>query len=196
MRLRLACWLTAAWSCSCAVPVAPPELQPPLETWGPPVEVQRFDAAGRPLGPESVPTILKNPAAWQARLGVRSYAVLRQGATEPPFSSPLAQVAEQGVYVCRGCGLELFAAAAQFDSPTGWPSFTAPLSGRNIVTGWDRSWGMQRRAVRCVRCGGRLGHVFGDGPAPTYKRYCLNGAALRLVGGDSPGSATPSGPSD
>src|SRR5690606_16727835 len=101
-------------------------LEPPLETWGPPVEVERFDARGRSLGVESAPAPVKNDAAWRARLGPRAYAMLRQGATEPPYSSPLEAVAPAGVYRCRGCGLELFAGAAQFNSHTGWPSFTAP----------------------------------------------------------------------
>jgi len=141
----------------------------------------RFNDRGEPLGVELVPSPVRNRTRWLARLSPRAYAVLREGATEPPFSSPLAAPAASGLYRCAGCGLAVFGAAAQFASDTGWPSFFEPLDERNIRIEWDLSWGVRRREVRCTLCGGHLGHVFADGPPPTYRRYCLNGAALRLT---------------
>lgn len=159
----------------CTIPVTPPAPAPPLLRWGPPVQVVRFDAV------ELVPTPVGNEAYWRGKLSPRAYAVLREGATEPPLSSKLANLAPAGVYHCQGCGLAIFAAATQFETKTGWPSFFEPIDERNVRVEWDLSWGMRRRAVLCALCGGHLGHVFADGPPPTYKRYCLNGAALRLT---------------
>lgn len=164
---------------ACTIPVTPAEPAPPLLTWGPPVEVMRFDASGRELGVELTPAPVGDQAYWFGKLSPRSYAVLRESSTEPPFSSPFAKPAASGVYHCAGCGLEVFAAEQQFESKTGWPSFTEPLDDRNIRIEWDLSWGLRRRAVKCALYGGHLGHVFADGPPPTYRRYCLNGAALR-----------------
>ncbi len=140
----------------------------------------RFSDQGEPLGVNLLPSPVRNETRWRAGLSPRAYAVLREGATEPPFSSALAKPAPSGVYRCAGCDLAVFAAATQFESETGWPSFTEPLDARNIRIEWDLSWGVRRRAVRCALCGGHLGHVFGDGPPPSYRRYCLNGVALRL----------------
>ena len=119
-------------------------------------------------------------AQWRKRLPPESYRVLRQAATERAGSSPLNKEKRAGTFVCAGCGLPLFASRAKFESGTGWPSFTAPL--RNAVgTRPDNSLFAERTEVHCRRCGGHLGHVFDDGPKPTGRRYCMNGAALRFV---------------
>jgi peptide-methionine (R)-S-oxide reductase len=116
-------------------------------------------------------------AEWRKLLTSDQYAVLRQAATEPPFSSKLLHEARQGSFTCAGCALEVFASSTKFDSGTGWPSFWAPLP-RAVGETRDVSLGMIRQAVHCRRCGGHLGHVFDDGPKPTGLRYCINGLAL------------------
>ncbi|MBN8939813.1 MAG: peptide-methionine (R)-S-oxide reductase MsrB [Rhizobiales bacterium] len=116
-------------------------------------------------------------AEWRGRLTPAQYAVLRQSGTERPHSSALLHEARRGQFACAGCGLDLFSSATKFDSGTGWPSFWAPLE-RAVGTTRDSSFGMQRDAVHCSRCGGHLGHVFDDGPRPTGLRYCMNGVAM------------------
>ncbi|HEX6613923.1 MAG TPA: peptide-methionine (R)-S-oxide reductase MsrB [Rhodanobacteraceae bacterium] len=128
------------------------------------------------------PTFRLTEAQWRQRLGPERYAVLRQAATEPPFSSPLDHEHRAGVYRCAGCGLPLFSSQAKFDSGTGWPSFWRPLPDA-VTTHRDTSLMMVRTEVRCRRCGGHLGHVFDDGPPPTGLRYCMNGLALRFAPG-------------
>ena len=119
------------------------------------------------------------PAEWRRLLGKERYAVLREAATERPFSSPLDEEHRKGVFACAGCGLPLYPSTTKFDSGTGWPSFWAPLKNA-IVTRSDHSGMMDRTEVLCRRCGGHLGHVFNDGPKPTGLRYCMNGLALKF----------------
>ena len=116
-------------------------------------------------------------AEWQKLLTPGQYAILRQSATERPFTSPLLHEERQGTFACAGCDLELFPSTTKFDSGTGWPSFWAPLDNA-IGSVRDTMLGMVRTAVNCRRCGGHLGHVFQDGPQPTGLRYCMNGFAL------------------
>ena len=106
-------------------------------------------------------------------------AVLLEAGTERPFSSPLNKEKRRGTYVCAGCGTPLYASAAKFDSGTGWPSFWKALDG-GVATHADTKHGMVRTEVLCGHCGGHLGHVFNDGPAPTGLRYCMNGLALNF----------------
>ena len=118
-------------------------------------------------------------AEWKKRLAATQYAVLREAATERPYTSPLNKEHRAGTFACAGCALPLYSSKAKYDSGTGWPSFWAPLPGA-IATSVDHELGDPRTEVHCRRCGGHLGHVFDDGPKPTGKRYCMNGAALRF----------------
>jgi peptide-methionine (R)-S-oxide reductase len=114
---------------------------------------------------------------WRKLLTPEQYAVLREAATEPAFSSPLLHEERRGNFACAGCGLDVFSSTTKFDSGTGWPSFWAPLD-HAVGETKDTSFFMVRTAVHCHRCGGHLGHVFDDGPQPTGLRYCMNGVAL------------------
>ncbi|HEX5069043.1 MAG TPA: peptide-methionine (R)-S-oxide reductase MsrB [Vicinamibacterales bacterium] len=123
--------------------------------------------------------IKKTDEEWQASLSPSQYQVLRQHATEPRGSSPLNREKRAGTFVCAGCGTRLFDSATKYESGSGWPSFYAPLEGA-VATTTDRSYGMTRVEVHCHTCGGHLGHVFEDGPAPTGQRYCMNGIAMKF----------------
>ena len=120
----------------------------------------------------------KTDAEWRSRLTPEAYRVLREHGTERAFTSPLNGEKRQGMFVCAGCGKELFAASTKFESGTGWPSFYAPAAGAAVAEKDDSSWFMRRTEVHCDACGGHLGHVFPDGPKPTGLRYCINGCAL------------------
>ena len=114
---------------------------------------------------------------WRNTLTPEQFHVLREHGTERAGTSPLNWEKRDGTFSCAACGQLLFASDTKFESGTGWPSFFRPLEGA-IATTEDRSYGMTRVEVHCSRCGGHLGHVFPDGPAPTRQRYCMNGIAL------------------
>jgi peptide-methionine (R)-S-oxide reductase len=116
---------------------------------------------------------------WRKTLSAEQYRVLREHGTEPRGSSELNVEKRGGQFVCAACGQPLFSSEAKFESGTGWPSFFAPLP-EAVETSVDRSAGMTRVEVHCIRCGGHLGHVFPDGPEPTGLRYCMNGVALHF----------------
>ncbi|HYM19174.1 MAG TPA: peptide-methionine (R)-S-oxide reductase MsrB [Micropepsaceae bacterium] len=126
--------------------------------------------------------ITRTDEEWRALLTPDQYAVLRQQKTEQPYSSLLDNEHRKGAYACAGCGLAVFSSQAKYNSNTGWPSFFEPLPRATVMT-TDRSQGQTRTECYCRRCGGHLGHVFGDGPPPTHLRYCLNGLSLTFKPG-------------
>lgn len=123
--------------------------------------------------------IAKSEAEWKRVLTADQYYILRQEGTERPGTSPLLHEKRKGTFVCAADGSALFASSTKFESGTGWPSFFRPIA-RAVGTTTDRSLGMSRTEVHCAQCGGHLGHVFDDGPAPTGLRYCINGDALKF----------------
>jgi peptide-methionine (R)-S-oxide reductase len=127
---------------------------------------------------ESPDKIERTEAEWRAQLTPEQYQILREKATERPFTGLLTQNHDTGNYHCAGCGALLFLSGAKFDSGCGWPSFMIPAESKAVVEHEDRAFGMRRIEVTCARCGGHLGHVFPDGPAPTGLRYCINSASL------------------
>jgi peptide-methionine (R)-S-oxide reductase len=122
--------------------------------------------------------VIKSDPEWREQLSPEQYAVLRQAATEAPFTGRYVHEKADGTYRCAACGNELFSADTKFESGTGWPSFTEPVNRENVELETDVSHGMVRTEVKCGRCGSHLGHVFDDGPGPEGMRYCMNSCAL------------------
>ncbi len=123
----------------------------------------------------------KTDAEWKSILTPEQYYVMRKKGTEAPYSSPLNENHEQGVFKCVGCGLPLFRSKAKFDSGTGWPSFWEPIARENVLEEVDNSLSATRTEVLCARCESHLGHVFADGPKPTGLRYCMNGVSMKFA---------------
>ncbi len=126
------------------------------------------------------PEITKPEDEWRAELGLDRFHVLRQKGTEPAFTGALLDVHDPGMFRCAGCGAGLFRSDDKFDSGSGWPSFTQAVADGVVEEHQDRTLGMRRTEITCARCGGHLGHVFPDGPAPTGLRYCVNSLSLEF----------------
>jgi len=126
------------------------------------------------------PTVVKSDEEWRRDLTPDQYTVLRKAGTERAFSGKYFNCHEDGIYRCAGCGAALFDSDTKFESGTGWPSFTDPITADAVALVTDRSMFMTRTEVVCRACGGHLGHVFDDGPTPSGQRYCMNSASLQL----------------
>jgi len=148
---------------------------------GPPAGAAAEDGAEHPerfSDPPIGQRLELTEAQWRARLTPGEFSVLREQGTELAFSGSYHDHHEEGVYRCAGCGAPLFSSAHKFDSGTGWPSYWRPIAEGRVEREVDTSHGMMRSEVHCARCGGHLGHVFDDGPAPTGLRYCINSISL------------------
>lgn len=132
-------------------------------------------------GGSAVDKVVKTDEEWRKALTPEQYRILRKKGTERAFTGKLWNNHEKGTYVCAACGNRLFSSETKYESGTGWPSFWSPVSNRAVTTESDRSFFMTRTEVLCSRCGGHLGHVFNDGPAPTGLRYCMNSGAMDFV---------------
>jgi peptide-methionine (R)-S-oxide reductase len=145
------------------------------------VTIVNFRDDGTSLGAQTVPKIVKTDGAWYRQLGKNSFDIARQADTEMPYSGVSWKEHSRGLYRCVCCDTALFSSQTKFESGTGWPSFWAPLAKENIVQKSDASLGIERTEVQCTRCEAHLGHVFTDGPEPTWLRYCMNSASMRFI---------------
>jgi peptide-methionine (R)-S-oxide reductase len=144
------------------------------------VTVIQFSDSGQNFGPARVKKVRKTDAEWRQQLTPLQFEVTRKEGTERAFSGQY-DIHDKGLYRCICCGNALFSSDTKFDSGTGWPSFWEPIAKENVRTSSDMRLGMSRNAVSCTECEAHLGHVFDDGPKPTYLRYCMNAASLKFV---------------
>lgn len=131
--------------------------------------------------PELGERVHQTDEEWAELLTPQQYRVLRESGTERAFTGALHDHHDEGVYHCAGCGAPLYTSEDKFDSGTGWPSYTQPVADGRVETREDRGFGTIRTEMHCASCGGHLGHVFNDGPAPTGMRHCVNSESLFFV---------------
>ena len=127
------------------------------------------------------PNIVKTDAEWKAQLSPEAFQVARKHGTERAGTSPLNKEKREGTFACVCCGEPLFVSADKFESGTGWPSYTKPVTPAAVAEHEDNGFFMRRTEVRCANCDAHLGHVFPDGPKPTGLRYCMNGVAMTFA---------------
>jgi methionine-R-sulfoxide reductase len=145
------------------------------------MKVKVIGRNGTLTGPVESAPVMKTDAEWRQQLTPEQFLIARGKGTERAFCGNLLDNKRSGIYVCVCCQLPLFGSDSKFNSGTGWPSFFQPVADENVTLHPDTSYGMIRTEILCARCGGHLGHVFDDGPAPTRLRFCINSESLAFI---------------